>query len=368
MADGHLLLVALTDERAYDLVRDAVVDLDLPLVRIEPRRHSLEDLFRDQGGRSVTEPTGTAADGRQRAPAAASTTSATRAITAIACRVARWSWRCSPRRCVACYGIGRGARAKVVPFALAGLALIPAIVAVGIAASSPRPGRADRAWHASRPSSTTRTPASSRVFVMLFCAAQAPELFGRDQRYGVLPLYFSRALARTDYAVARTGGLVVGLLLMVLAPQLLLFAGRLLTAADPGTGWQLESPNLLPALLQALLTVLLLGGIACGHRVATRRAAPMRPRPSSPCSSSRRSSPTLVDEHRTRRPGHATPSCSARGTCWSTPTRCSSGRSPTGPTVFRASLPDAAFYIAVALIGIAVTFGLTIRRYQRIAA
>ena len=48
VVDGHLLLVALTDERAYDLVRDTVVDLDLPLVRIEPRRHSLEDLFRDK--------------------------------------------------------------------------------------------------------------------------------------------------------------------------------------------------------------------------------------------------------------------------------------------------------------------------------
>jgi ABC-2 type transport system ATP-binding protein len=46
--DGHLLLVALNDQRGYDLVRDAVVDLGLPLVRIEPRRHSLEDLFRDQ--------------------------------------------------------------------------------------------------------------------------------------------------------------------------------------------------------------------------------------------------------------------------------------------------------------------------------
>ncbi len=48
VADGHLLLVALTDQRGHDLVRDAVVDLGLPLVRIEPRRHSLEDLFRDQ--------------------------------------------------------------------------------------------------------------------------------------------------------------------------------------------------------------------------------------------------------------------------------------------------------------------------------
>jgi ABC-2 type transport system ATP-binding protein len=47
-ADGRLLLVALKDQGAYDLVRDTVADLGLPLVRIEPRRHSLEDLFRDQ--------------------------------------------------------------------------------------------------------------------------------------------------------------------------------------------------------------------------------------------------------------------------------------------------------------------------------
>jgi ABC-2 type transport system ATP-binding protein len=48
--DGPLLLVALHDQGTYDLVRDAVVQLDLPLVRIEPRRHRLEDLFRDEGG------------------------------------------------------------------------------------------------------------------------------------------------------------------------------------------------------------------------------------------------------------------------------------------------------------------------------
>ena len=46
--DGRLVLVALDGERTYDLVRDAVVDLGLPLIRVEQRRHSLEDLFRDQ--------------------------------------------------------------------------------------------------------------------------------------------------------------------------------------------------------------------------------------------------------------------------------------------------------------------------------
>ena len=49
---------------------------------------------------------------------------------------------------------------------------------------------------------------------MLFCAAQGPELFGRDQRYGVLPLYFSRVLTRTDYALAKVGGLLVALLIV----------------------------------------------------------------------------------------------------------------------------------------------------------
>jgi ABC-2 type transport system ATP-binding protein len=47
VVDGRAVLVAISDERPYDLVRDAVAELGLPLVRIEQRRHRLEDLFRD---------------------------------------------------------------------------------------------------------------------------------------------------------------------------------------------------------------------------------------------------------------------------------------------------------------------------------
>jgi ABC-2 type transport system ATP-binding protein len=46
--DGHEVLVGLTDDRPYDLVRDTAAELGLPLVRMEQRRHSLEDLFRDE--------------------------------------------------------------------------------------------------------------------------------------------------------------------------------------------------------------------------------------------------------------------------------------------------------------------------------
>ena len=45
--DGSAVLIDLTDERPFDIVRDTVAELDLPLIRIEQRRHRLEDLFRD---------------------------------------------------------------------------------------------------------------------------------------------------------------------------------------------------------------------------------------------------------------------------------------------------------------------------------
>jgi ABC-2 type transport system ATP-binding protein len=47
VVDGSAVLIDLVDERPYDLVRDTVAELGLPLVRIEQRRHRLEDLFRD---------------------------------------------------------------------------------------------------------------------------------------------------------------------------------------------------------------------------------------------------------------------------------------------------------------------------------
>src|SRR3954449_1824399 len=47
VADGRTVLVAIEDDRPYDIVRDAVADLGLPLVRLQQRRQRLEDLFSD---------------------------------------------------------------------------------------------------------------------------------------------------------------------------------------------------------------------------------------------------------------------------------------------------------------------------------
>jgi ABC-2 type transport system ATP-binding protein len=48
IVDGSVVLIDLTDDRPFDIVRDTVADLGLPLIRIEQRRHRLEDLFRDE--------------------------------------------------------------------------------------------------------------------------------------------------------------------------------------------------------------------------------------------------------------------------------------------------------------------------------
>jgi ABC-2 type transport system ATP-binding protein len=44
-ADGPLVLVEIADEKTYDLVRDVIAELGLGLVRIEPHRHRLEEVF-----------------------------------------------------------------------------------------------------------------------------------------------------------------------------------------------------------------------------------------------------------------------------------------------------------------------------------
>ena len=47
VVDGRTVVIAVVDDRPYDIVRDAIADLDLSLVRLQQRRGSIEDLFRD---------------------------------------------------------------------------------------------------------------------------------------------------------------------------------------------------------------------------------------------------------------------------------------------------------------------------------
>jgi ABC-2 type transport system ATP-binding protein len=54
------LLVQLAGDQTYDVVRDAVADLGLPLSRMEQRRHRIEELFRADPAEQAGQTTGAA--------------------------------------------------------------------------------------------------------------------------------------------------------------------------------------------------------------------------------------------------------------------------------------------------------------------
>ena len=172
------------------------------------------------------------------------------------------------------YGIGRSGRAKIAPIIFGGMAIIPAVAIVGIMTLAARFGEgAGEALTGQSPIRYETYFNTISTVVVLFCAAQAPELFGRDQRHGVLSLYFARALRRTDYALARIGGFVAALLILELLPQLILFAGRALVSEDIVTATRDDLASVPPILAQGILSAGLLGGLSMAVSAFTPRRA-----------------------------------------------------------------------------------------------
>ena len=170
------------------------------------------------------------------------------------------------------FGIGRGGRAKIAPIILGGLAMLPAVAIVGALTMAAQFGVGQRFANQAPIRYDTYFGAISTI-VVLFCAAQAPELFGRDQRHGVLSLYFARALRRSDYALARVAGFMAALLILEFAPQLLLFLGRVLLSPDiPGAVGE-DLPSIPPILAQGVLSAALLGGLSMAVSAFSPRRA-----------------------------------------------------------------------------------------------
>ena len=265
----------------------------------------------------------------------------------------------------ACFGIGRGGRAKIAPFALAALTLLPAVIAVGIAALAAQAGAGDQLDEASPIRYDTYHGIAS-VLIILFCAAQAPELFGRDQRYSVLPLYFSRTLSRSDYAVAKLGGLVLALFLVDIAPQVVLFGGRVFVAEDPVTGILDEIQAVPRFLIQGALVAGLLGGLsgliaAYTPRRAYATAAIIAVFIVSPIIVA------LVDNLASSDLARFIIFLSAPDVLAGTNAALFETTSSDNPVVASLDLPGSTYLIAAA-IGIVGSIGLTIRRYLRIPA
>jgi ABC-2 type transport system permease protein len=127
-------------------------------------------------------------------------------------------------------GLGRGARAKILPWffisVLSAIALVMALVA-GAAERLAGPGAAQRL---NLPSHSDYNGIAS-IIMFVFAAVVGPDLLSPDRRSGVINLYLVRPLTGTDYIVSRWLAFLTVIVAAALVPQVILFLG--LSGGDP---------------------------------------------------------------------------------------------------------------------------------------
>ena len=127
-------------------------------------------------------------------------------------------------------GLGRGPRAKILPwFFVAVLSVIGLVFAI-VAGAANRLGGPGTAERANLPSHSDYFGIAS-IIVFVFAAVVAPELLCRDRRDGVINLYLVRPLTGADYVASRWAAFLTVMLVGVWLPQIILFLG--LSAGDP---------------------------------------------------------------------------------------------------------------------------------------
>ena len=117
-------------------------------------------------------------------------------------------------------GIRKSWTAKVLPFLLYVSVFIPVIAMIGIDALVPDFDFA----------SYTTYVNWTLVIVGIFVAMAAPEMLCVDRRERTLPLYFSRAISRGDYVIAKVIAVTLLTTTMTVLPLVILWLGRQLSA------------------------------------------------------------------------------------------------------------------------------------------
>lgn len=147
----------------------------------------------------------------------------------------------------AALGLGRGGKAKILPWAFIG-----AMVAVGFILALV----AGFLLRVAGPEAVDQIPSHSdfygiaSMFYLVFAAVVAPELLCPDRRNRVIDLYLVRPLTGSDYIAARWLAFLCVALLAAWLPQLVLLMGRVMGNPEPVAymrdNW-LDLPRLLAA-------------------------------------------------------------------------------------------------------------------------
>ncbi|WP_194895882.1 ABC transporter permease [Catenulispora pinisilvae] len=139
------------------------------------------------------------------------------------------------------WGLGRGPRAKIVPFMALVIMSLPAIAnAFSVSKTGVHAIRYDEYMY------------SFQLVLVLYLAAVTPELISRDIRNRTLPLYFSRPLRRTDYPIAKVSALITAMLVLTAAPEIMLYVGTIGSLHGGSAVWR-ETRAFIPGLELALL-------------------------------------------------------------------------------------------------------------------
>jgi ABC-2 type transport system permease protein len=133
----------------------------------------------------------------------------------------------------AAMGIGRGGRAKILPWLFIGAAVITGVVMALIAGAADRFGGEGTSEQLNLPSHSDFYGFAS-IILFLFAATVGPELLCPDRRSGVISLYLVRPLTGADYLGARWTSFLTIMTLVAWLPQVVLFAGLSLGAQDSG--------------------------------------------------------------------------------------------------------------------------------------
>jgi len=127
-------------------------------------------------------------------------------------------------------GIRKSWTAKILPFLLYTAAVIPLVIMIGVSALVPDAGFASYSGYL----------AAIFLIVGIFVATAAPEMLCVDRRERTLPLYFSRAIARFEYVLAKVVAMTLLTMTLSMVPSIILWFGRQLVSDSP---WQAMRDN-----------------------------------------------------------------------------------------------------------------------------
>lgn len=160
------------------------------------------------------------------------------------------------------FGLGRPAKSKVLPWLVVAIMFIPVIVLIAVMS---RTGTQVERYDF--------YPIQLQAPLAIFLAAQAPELLSRDQRYQVLPLYFSRPIRRSDYALAKLAAMITAMFALIAGPLLVYWIGSIATISHHPGDARHQTAQFALGLANGVFHAILLGALGVVIAAFARRRA-----------------------------------------------------------------------------------------------